>query len=110
MNKKQSPVNWYDESIKVDPFQRFWHKKRFTEVSRIINPVKGKVLDIGCNDGTFSKIIFERTKANKLIGIDVLQTSVDWANKHWKNPRMKFIVGDAHNLKFPGGYFDAVFA
>ena len=109
MNKKQSPVNWYDESIKVDPFQRFWHKKRFTEVSRIINPVKGKVLDVGCNDGTFSKIIFERTKANKLIGIDVLQTSVDWANKHWKNPRMKFIVGDAHNLKFPGGYFDAVF-
>jgi len=109
VNKKQSPVNWYDESIKVDPFQRFWHKKRFTEVSRIINPVKGKVLDVGCNDGTFSKIIFERTKANKLIGIDVLQTSVDWANKHWKNPRMKFIVGDAHNLKFPGGYFDAVF-
>ena len=109
MNKKQSPVNWYDESIKVDLFQRFWHKKRFTEVSRIINPVKGKVLDIGCNDGTFSKIIFEKTKAEKLVGIDLAGKSIDWANKHLKRSGINFLVGDAQNLKYKSNFFDAVF-
>jgi len=109
VNKKQSPVNWYDESIKVDLFQRFWHKKRFTEVSRIINPVKGKVLDIGCNDGTFSKIIFEKTKAEKLVGIDLAGKSIDWANKHLKRSGINFLVGDAQNLKYKSNFFDAVF-
>ena len=109
MNKKQSPTNWYDESIKVDPFQRFWHKKRFTEVSRIINPIKGKVLDVGCNDGTFSKIIFEKTGADKLIGIDLAGKSINWANKHRKKSGINFLVGDAQNLEFKPNFFDAVF-
>ncbi len=109
MNKKQSPANWYDESIKVDLFQKFWHKTRFTEVSRIIDSVKGKVLDVGCNDGTFSKIILEKTKTDKLIGVDLAGKSIDWANRHWKNFGMSFLVGDAQNLKFKSNSFDAVF-
>ncbi len=104
-----TPPNWNQESIKVDPFQRFWHRKRFYEVSKVIEKVNGKVLDIGCADGTFSNEILKKTKAEKLIGIDVLRPSVNWANKHWKNHRMKFLVGDAHKLKFSGNSFDAVF-
>ena len=43
--------------------------------------------------------------------MDVLKSSIDWANKHWtKNKRMKFVVGDAHNLDFKSGTFDAVVA
>ena len=104
-----TPANWYFESIKVDFFQKIWHKTRFSNVSKVIEQVNGSVLDIGCADGTFSKVILEKSKADRLIGIDVLKTSVDWANKHWKNHKMKFLVGDAHNLKFPIGFFDAVF-
>ena len=49
--------------------------------------------------------------AKKIIGIDVLKSSVDWANKHWRrNKKMKFKVGDAHKLDFPSNSFDAVFA
>ena len=107
--KKQSPVNWYDESIKVDLFQRFWHKTRFEEVSRIIDPVKGRVLDVGCNDGTFSKIIFEKTKAKELIGVDLAEKSINWAGKHYSSRKMKFLVGDAHKLQFPNNTFEAVF-
>lgn len=106
---ENTPANWYFESIKVDFFQKLWHQTRFDNVAKVMERVNGKVLDIGCADGIFSKVILERTKANKLIGIDVLPASVNWANKHWKNPKTKFLVGDAHNLKFPGGYFDAVF-
>ena len=106
---ENTPSNWYFESIKVDFFQRIWHRTRFSNVSFVIESTGGKVLDIGCADGTFSRVILEKSKAKRLIGIDVLKTSVGWANKHWKSPRMKFVVGDAHKLKFFAGSFDAVF-
>lgn len=106
---EKTPPNWYFESIKVDFLQRIWHKTRFNNISKVIEPVNGSVLDIGCADGTFSKVILEKSKAKRLIGIDVLKTSVDWAKRHWKNPEMKFLVGDAHKLRFPASYFDAVY-
>lgn len=107
---EQVPSNWYYQSLKIDPFQRFWHKRRFEEVKKVTDPVKGIVLDVGSADGIFSKVILEATKAKKLIGIEVLKKSVEWANKHWeKNGKMKFEVGDAHKLKYKANYFDAVF-
>lgn len=113
MKKRKSPADWYHQSIKVDPLQRFWHKTRFAEVSRVIDPVEGEVLDVGCNDGTFSEIILKKSKAKKLIGVDVDDRSVAWANKHHlpvgRQARMNFLVGDAHNLKFKSGSFAAVF-
>mgnify|MGYP001580898548 FL=1 len=105
---EQVPPNWYYESLKIDPLQRYWHGRRFKEVSKVIEPVKGKILDIGCADGMFSKIILDKSKAKELIGIDALEKSVDWANKHWKNTKMSFRVGDAHHLKFKSDTFDAV--
>jgi ubiquinone/menaquinone biosynthesis C-methylase UbiE len=93
----------------VDLLQRLWHKKRFAEVSALVEPTGGKILDIGCADGTFSKVILDKSKADELIGVDILKGSVDWAKKHWKSKKMKFIVGDAHDLKFKAGSFDAVF-
>jgi len=105
------PPDWYYQSIKVDILQRYWHKRRFKEVSKLIEPVSGQILDIGSADGVFSKVILDKSKAKGLVGIDVLKSSVDWANKHWKRTgKMKFIVGDAHELKFKANTFDAAVA
>ncbi len=106
---KDVPPNWYHRSIRVDPLQRLWHKIRFKTVSALVEPTGGKILDIGCADGTFSKVIFDKSKADELIGIDVLKDSIEWARKHWKSKKMKFIVGDAHDLKFKDESFDAIF-
>jgi len=104
------PPNWYWQSIKVDPLQRYWHKRRFEEIGKLIEPVKEKVLDVGCADGVFSKVILDNSKASELIGIDVVKTSITWAKKHWKsNKKMKFVVGDAEKLDFKSNTFDAVF-
>ena len=108
---KNVPKNWYFESIKIDMFQRFWHKRRFNEVSAVIEPVRGKILDIGCNDGTFSKVILDKSCAKELIGVDVVRKTTDWAASHWgKTGKMKFMVADAHKLPFESETFDAVFA
>jgi len=104
------PPDWYFRSIRENILQRYWHKRRFEEVGRVIEPVKGTVLDIGCADGVFTKIIQDKSGASQVIGIDVLKTSVKWAKKHWRrNKKLKFIVADAHNLPFKANSFDAVF-
>jgi len=105
------PPDWYYRSIKENILQRYWHKRRFEEVAKLIEPVKGEVLDIGSADGMFTKVILDNTKAKKAIGIDVLKKSVDWANNHWRNnKKMEFKLGDAHKLRFKDERFDAVFS
>ncbi|MEK7497533.1 MAG: methyltransferase domain-containing protein [Patescibacteria group bacterium] len=105
------PPDWYFASMRRNVFQRYWHERRFSAVREIADPVKGKILDIGSADGVFSEVIQRSTSAGEVIGIDVLKSSVNWANKHWKkNKKLKFRVGDAHDLKFKAGTFDAVFA
>ncbi len=108
---KNVPADWYFQSIRVDLLQRYWHKRRFEEVSAVTEKVKGKILDLGSNDGTFSKIVLKTSDASGLVGIDVVKKTVDWANKHWASSgKMKFKVADAHNLPFEANSFDAVFA
>jgi len=105
------PPNWYYESLKKDIFQRYWHKRRFAEIGKMIKPISGgKILDVGSADGVFSKVILDRSKAKELIGIEAVKSSVVWAKNHWKsNKKMKFKVGDAHKLEFEDESFDAVF-
>ncbi len=108
---KNVPPDWYYASIKRNLLQRYWHTRRFSEVGKLIEPTGGKILDIGCADGMFTHVILEKSNADKIIGIDVLKSSIEWAKKHWKsNKKIKFKVGDAHNLDFNPDTFDAVFA
>lgn len=52
---KKVPPDWYYQSLKTDLLQRYWHGRRFEEVSMIIEKINGDVLDIGCADGIFRK-------------------------------------------------------
>jgi len=104
------PPDWYYASMKRNLLQKWWHVSRFKEVERQIEPVEGKILDIGCADGMFTKVIFDTAHPSEIVGIDVLKDSVMWAQKHWKkNKKMKFKLGNAHDLKFKDKSFDAVF-
>jgi len=104
------PPDWYYQSLREDPLQKYWHKRRFKEIGKLIDTVNGEVLDVGSADGMFSKVILDKSRAKKLIGIEAVKSSVAWAKKHWKNAKkMEFRVGDAHKLPFESGRFDAVF-
>lgn len=104
------PPDWYAKSIKDNLFQRYWHTRRFEEVKRFIDKTEGSVLDVGCADGTFTKVILDKSGASKIIGIDVLKNSVNFAKKRYqKNKRMSFKFADAHSLPFESRSFNAVF-
>jgi len=107
---QDTPAGWYYKSIKVDLLQRYWHKRRFKEIEKLLERTAGNILDIGCADGVFSKVVFDKTKAKQLTGIDIAPTSIQWANKHWKNKNLRFLIGKAENLEFQTSSFDAVFA
>lgn len=104
------PQDWYVRSIKENILQRFWHNTRFREVAKLIEPSGGKILDIGSNDGTFTKVILDKSRASKVIGIDVLSKSVSFAKRRFaRSNKVSFRVADAHSLPFQSKEFDAVF-
>lgn len=103
------PPDWYARSIRENILQRFWHNKRFNEVGKLIEKAND-VLDIGCADGTFTKVIFEKTHAERLIGIDILPKSISFAKRRFaRSKKMLFRVADAHSIPYRTESFDAVF-
>lgn len=107
---KNVPPDWYARSIKENFLQRFWHTTRFKEVGKMIPVTQGKILDVGCADGTFTRVILERSKAIKVTAIDVLATSISYAKKRFaRSKKLSFRVADAHELPFKDKEFDGVF-
>lgn len=105
------PPDWYYQSMQRNLLQRLWHTIRFREVGKLVEPTDGKILDIGCADGMFTKVILDKSHAKEIVGIDVLENSVKWARKHWKKQKaLHFEVGNAHKLRFRARTFNAVFA
>ncbi len=107
---KNVPADWYSRSIEENFLQRFWHTTRFREVSSMIEPTRGRILDVGSADGTFTKIILNKSWASKVVGVDVLSRSVSYAKRRFaRSNKMRFRVADAHDIPYADKQFDAVF-
>lgn len=104
------PPDWYHRSIRNNLLQRFWHRQRFKNVGKLVTPVQGSILDIGSADGVFTDVLLKKSGAKEAVGVDVMQSSVDWANEHWKKQNMRFEVADGHDLPYENSSFDAAFA
>lgn len=104
------PPGYYRKAIKTNPFQRYWHQRRFAEIKKLIEPVKGEILDIGSCDGTFTEVIATKSGTKRIIGIDCIASSVAYAQKRFKkDKRYRFLVADATKLPFADNRFEAVF-
>ena len=64
------------------------------------------VLDCACGSGYGSEILSK--KANKVIGIDLDKTTIDFANKYYKNDKISFIEEDLYTIDFPEDSFDVI--
>ncbi len=64
------------------------------------------VLDVGCGTGFFSQMISKFSK--NVIGIDISEDNINYANKNNMNGKIKFIAMDAERMNFKSN-FDIVF-
>jgi ubiquinone/menaquinone biosynthesis C-methylase UbiE len=98
-----APSNYYD-NIK-NPLRYFWHIKRFKLIAKMIGKENGKILDIGCNGGSFTEEIY-KCCGKSVTGIDIDKGSINYG----KNVRnfIRFLVADGCNLPFKRESFQLV--
>jgi ubiquinone/menaquinone biosynthesis C-methylase UbiE len=72
----------------------------------------GKILDLGCGEGTRLANLLRRTSnkghVKEVIGIDVNPVAIKLARR--KYPQLKFVVGTMTHLPFADDYFDLVYS
>lgn len=101
------PPDFYDEGIKNNYFQRYWHKKRFELVKNIMKNTEGDILDLGCHGGTLTNFISGLKKHRKIYGIDISENAIAYARK--KYPNIEFKAHDLSNgIPYPDKMFDII--
>lgn len=104
---EEVPADHYDEGIRRNLFQKFWHARRFSEIGKVIEEVKGPVLDVGCHSGTFTEFILKHIKSKEIYGVDISHSAIDRIKKRISYGH--FQVGDGAQLPFKNNFFEAVF-
>ena len=75
----------------------------------VVNPyMKGKILDVGCGEGTITNVISGLEQAQEVSGIDISPTAISIAKS--KYPRIDFKTSPATNLPFDSESLDTILA
>ncbi|HXT68214.1 MAG TPA: class I SAM-dependent methyltransferase [Vicinamibacterales bacterium] len=66
------------------------------------------VLEVGCGRGGGSSYLARYRQPRTMTGVDLAPRAVAFCRRRHKAANLKFLEGDAENLPFPAGSFDAV--
>lgn len=101
------PGEYYDRSIVENPFQRFWHTRRFKEFHSFIKGLHCKhILDVGSHGGRFTYEIAKAFPQAHIRGIDMSSQAIKYAQK--KYPQISFNVARAQELPYSSKQFELV--
>jgi SAM-dependent methyltransferase len=64
------------------------------------------VLDMGCGDGHYTLLYWDRVKPKKLTGVDGAGAAIQVANQRKEQRPITFEVADVHKLPYPDNSFD----
>ena len=104
---EEVPENYYDNAIKKNLLQRFWHTSRFVQAKKYLETVDARqILDVGCNSGTFTKQVYNVFPESRIYGIDISQKAISYAKQKYKN--ISFNVAWAEKLPFKNKSFDLI--
>jgi SAM-dependent methyltransferase len=70
-------------------------------------PDRGEVLDIGSGTGSLALAIARLRTHCSVEGIDLSREYIEFARTRTRNPRVRFRTGDAQNLPYAAGTYDA---
>lgn len=108
---------YYGRYLKKDSnWIRAYNRKKFIYLglARLLKRKRagaGKILDLGCGLGFFSKCIVETLEPSALIGTDISSYAIETAKKNCSNLSCaSFVVGDINEILPTLGYFDLVVA
>jgi ubiquinone/menaquinone biosynthesis C-methylase UbiE len=66
------------------------------------------ILEIGCGRGGGLAFLTKLLHPSSATGVDLDPTAVEFCNKHWSKPGLKFIQGNAQNVPLPDNSFDVI--
>ncbi len=71
--------------------------------------VAGKqMLEVGSGRGGGASYIARYLKPAEIIGMDIADNAVEFANKRHQSPNLRYVAGNAENIPFEDGRFDVV--
>jgi SAM-dependent methyltransferase len=94
-----------------DAYERYigrWSRKVAAEFLRWLAVERGRAwADVGCGTGALSETILAACAPASIEGIDRSDGFVDHARRQVRDPRVRFVTGDATRLPWEKGVFDA---
>jgi SAM-dependent methyltransferase len=66
------------------------------------------VLEVGCGRGGGTAFVFDRFRPRSMTGLDLAKKAVARCQALYARPGLAFVAGDAENLPFADGTFDAL--
>jgi ubiquinone/menaquinone biosynthesis C-methylase UbiE len=71
--------------------------------------VRGKdLLEVGCGRGGGAALVARHFQPGSLIGLDLAPTAIAFCRRYHRAEGLSFLAGDAENIPFEDGRFDAV--
>lgn len=96
-----------DDALYADP--PTWPEKETRRLLKATDGViNGVVLDAGCGDGTFARIIRDLNPKLQLFGLDISQIAVKKACREESQSQASYLVGDVISLPYKDETFDCV--
>jgi len=92
-------VPWYGKKTISD------HLARYQFAAQLVS--NKKVLDIACGSGYGTQLL-ARAGASQVIGIDISQTTINYAKEKYSHPKVKFVIGDACKINLTDNCMDIV--
>lgn len=103
----QVPVDYYQQGVKKNLFQKFWHGEKIITAKKIIKTLKfSKCLDVGCASGYMLSEIAKAFPKSKYFGIDVYDRAISYAKKTY--PKIEFKVAASEKIPYKNESFDLI--
>ena len=95
---------WGEEDASLSVFS--WASLKLGYILTALENVRGKVLDLGCGGGAYTRGIKNYRSDFHITGVDISKKSITYARK--KDGDINYVLGSVYSLPFNKNFFDAV--